>query len=128
MNEPRSTETSDAELDALNQLRLLGEELRGVFAEERRAIAALDHAKLEQLAAHKQRLAEALSAFRTLDKSPVARDLFAAIRVEARATAMLAATAAEAVRTMLGYETTGGYGRGGRRTTSIPTGRTLVAL
>lgn len=119
---------TDTELEDLNRLRLLGEELRRLFADERRAIVTLDHARLEQLAADKQRLAEALSAFRTLERMPAVRDLFAAIRVEARATAMLAATAAEAVRTMLGYENTGGYDRRARRTANIPTGRTLVAL
>ncbi|MBX3155911.1 MAG: hypothetical protein KF773_07925 [Deltaproteobacteria bacterium] len=118
----------DPDPSDLHRLRLLGEELRALFGEERRAIAALDHERLEQLAADKQRLAEALSAFRTLERIPAVRDLFAAIRVEAHATAVLAATAAEAVRTMLGYENTGAYDKRARRTANLPTGRTLVAL
>jgi len=49
---------------------------------------------------------------------PVLRALFAALRVEAHANAMLATAATEAVRAMLGYESTGGYDRAARRTTT----------
>jgi len=96
----------------LDNLRELGEELRETFAEERRAIGALDHARLTYLAVHKQHLAERLGEAR--DAAPAAnlpamRDLFAALRVEAHANALLANAATEAVRAMLGYETRGGY-------------------
>lgn len=107
---------------ALDELRLVGEELRQAFADERRAIVELDHARLEILATHKQALANRLAAVRepalaTGEQS--VKDLFNAIRIEAQATAMLAATAAAAVRTMLGYETTGGYDRRAKPTSGL---------
>ena len=49
--------------------------------------------------------------------APALRALFAALRVEAHANALLASAATEAVRALLGYETTGGYDRAARRTT-----------
>lgn len=107
----------------LANLRELGEELRQTFADERRAISELDHARLTYLAIHKQHLADKLGEARaTAPKlsAPVLRELFAALRVEAHANAMLASVATEAVRTLLGYETTGGYDRAARRTTQAP--------
>jgi hypothetical protein len=107
----------------LCNLRELGEELRETFAEERRAISALDHARLTYLAVHKQHLAEKLGEARATAPSvsaPMLRELFAALRVEAHANAMLASVATEAVRAMLGYESTGGYDRSARRTTAAP--------
>jgi hypothetical protein len=107
----------------LDNLRALGEELRETFAEERRAIGALDHARLTYLAVHKQHLADRLGEAR--DAAPVAdlpimRELFAALRVEAHANALLASAATEAVRAMLGYEPGGGYDRRARPTTAHP--------
>lgn len=107
----------------LEQLRELGEELRQTFAEERRAIGALDHARLTYLAVHKQHLAERLAEARATAPAidaPAMRDLFSALRVEARANALLANAASAAVRAMLGYESTGGYDRSARRTTTHP--------
>lgn len=107
----------------LEQLRELGEELRATFAEERRAIGALDHARLTYLAVHKQHLAEQLAQARDaapVVDAPVVRDLFAALRVEAHANALLATAATEAVRALLGYQSTGGYDRGARRTPTLP--------
>ena len=107
----------------LTNLRELGEELRETFAEERRAISALDHARLTYLAVHKQHLADKLAEARATAPKvnvPVLRELFAALRVEAQANAMLASIATEAVRSVLGYETTGGYDRAARRTTQAP--------
>ena len=107
----------------LNDLRELGEELRETFAEERRAISALDHARLTYLAVHKQHLAERLTVARATApavEAPMLRQLFDALRVEAQANAMLATAATEAVRAMLGYESTGGYDRSARRTTAAP--------
>jgi hypothetical protein len=83
---------TDCELD---ELRLLGEELRVVFASERTAISKLDH----------------------VTQHPEARALFEAVRLEARATALLAATASNLVNTMLGRETSG-YDRKARGVTS----------
>ena len=107
----------------LDNLRELGEELRETFAEERRAIGALDHARLTYLAVHKQHLAERLGEAR--DAAPVSdlpamRALFAALRVEAHANALLASAATEAVRAMLGYESGPGYDRRARPTTVQP--------
>jgi len=113
----------------LSDLRELGEELRQTFAEERRAIGALDHARLTYLAVHKQHLAERLAEARDaapIVDAPVVRDLFAALRVEAHANALLATAATEAVRALLGYQSTGGYDRAARRTTTLPM-RTIVA-
>jgi hypothetical protein len=107
----------------LDGLRELGEELRATFAEERRAIGALDHARLTYLAVHKQHLAERLAEARDTAHAidaPMLRELFAALRVEAHANALLANAATEAVRAMLGYESTGGYDRAARRTTTHP--------
>lgn len=107
----------------LDRLRELGEELRATFAEERRAIGSLDHARLTYLAVHKQHLAERLAEARDSApavEAPVLRELFAALRVEAHANALLANAATAAVRAMLGYESTGGYDRSARRTTTHP--------
>ena len=104
----------------LDDLRALAEELRATLAEERRAIGALDHARLTYLAVHKQHLAERLGevhARAVPHPAPALRALFAALRVEAHANALLASAATEAVRALLGYETTGGYDRAARRTT-----------
>jgi hypothetical protein len=109
----------------LDALRELGEELRATFAEERRAIGALDHARLTYLAVHKQHLAERLGEARATAPAvnePVLRELFAALRVEAHANAVLAKAATDAVRMMLGHESTGGYDRAARRTTTQPLG------
>jgi hypothetical protein len=113
----------------LEQLRELGEELHAMFAEERRAIGALDHARLTYLAVHKQHLAEQLALARDaapVVDAPVVRELFTALRAEAHANALLATIATEAVRSLLGYESTGGYDRAARRTTTPPL-RTILA-
>ena len=115
---------TDAQLD---ELRTLGEELRQVLADERAAIVALDHERLELLAHRKRMLADQLHHLDLAGSgSPVVRALFAAIRIEARATAMLAATATDAVRKLLGYET-GGYDRRAKRVTNGPSMRILAA-
>lgn len=107
----------------LDELRQLGEELRATLADERKAIGALDHARLTYLAVHKQHLAEQLREARNAappGEAPMLRELFAALRVEAHANAILASAATEAVRAMLGYQSTGGYDRAARRTTTQP--------
>ena len=110
----------------LDELRRLGEELRQAFADERRAISELDHQRLEQLATVKRTLAVRLSAFQPT-ANPELRTLFDAIRTEARATAILAAAATQAVRAMLGYEPAAGYDRKARQLPTGPT-RILTAL
>lgn len=110
-------------IPVFDELRHCGEELRQAFADERDAIAALDHAKLEMLATHKRDLANQLGEItaRLPDAhDPLVRDLFAAIRVEAHATSMLAATATAAVRGLLGYETNAGYDRRANHLTRGP--------
>lgn len=113
----------------LGQLRELGEELRATFAEERRAIGALDHARLTYLAVHKQHLAEQLAQARATApaiEAPGVRELFLALRVEAHANALLATAATEAVRALLGHQSPGTYDRSARRTSS-PLMRTILA-
>ena len=117
------TESERAAEQWMIGLRELGEELRETFAEERRAISALDHARLTYIAVHKQHLAERLAEARDstpATQAPALRELFAALRVEAHANAMLATAATEAVRTLLGFQSTGGYDRAARRTTTQP--------
>lgn len=111
----------------LDDLRRTGEELRVVFADERAAISTLDHAKLEEIALRKQDIAVRLEKLRTQVslQDPLVRDLFEAIRIEARATALLAATATQAVRTLLGYAPANAYDRRARQTTNTP-GRILA--
>lgn len=108
---------TDAQLEAL---RRTGEELREVFAEERRAISKLDRAALESLAERKAGLARELASLRDSIKTDdrLVRDLFIAIRTEAHATAVLASAATQAVRSMLGYEPATGYDRRAQTTTS----------
>lgn len=113
----------------LSDLRELGEELRDAFAQERRAIGALDHAKLTYLAVHKQHLAERLAEARDAAphaESAVLRQLFTALRAEAQANALLATVATEAVRSLLGYEQSSGYTRSARQTVTQPI-RNLLA-
>jgi len=107
-----------------DQLRQLGEELRALLAEERRAIGKLDHERLAWLAEQKRHLAQQLATVRIADASPAAREILAAIQIDAQATAMLANVAAEAVRALLGREQTG-YDRHARRTEAA-SGRLLV--
>lgn len=112
----------------LDELRLLGEELRVVFASERTAISALDHAALATLADTKSRLATRLAALAPLaTANPEARALFEAVRLEAQATALLAATASNLVNTMLGRETHGYDRRARGVTTSGPAFKNLRA-
>jgi len=112
----------------LDELRLLGDELRAVFTSERNAIAALDHQQLLVIAETKQRIAARLVELQpALTKNEEARVLFEAIRVEARATALLATTAMKVVQTMLGTEPTGYDRRANRTAISAPAFRNLRA-
>jgi hypothetical protein len=106
-------------------LEQVAAELRQTFAAERQAIAALDHARLATLADTKRALAEQLAELAPTAKSG-SRELFAALRIEAQATAMLAATANAAVRSLLGYAPADNYDRRARRVVTGPT-RTLTA-
>jgi hypothetical protein len=103
------------------ELRALGEELRAVFADERRAIGKLDHAQLALLAETKRRIVMRLDELRaTASPDPSLRQLFEALQVEARATALLAATATDLVNKVLGRETSGYDRRAAKVTTNHP--------
>jgi hypothetical protein len=123
MSDPRTT---TGKIEALRQL---GEELRAAFSEERRAISELDYTKLEVLAEQKRlasvQIAELAAELRPLP--PVLRDLFAAIQVEARATAMLAVTATEAVNALLGQTPADSYDRNARKTSASQPVRIITA-
>lgn len=114
---------------SLDELRRTGEKLRALFADERRAISTLDHAKLEELANTKVTVARELDALRaTIDtKDPEIRELFVTIQTEARATALLATAATQAVRGILGYKPANAYDRRARQQTSGP-GRVLATF
>lgn len=112
----------------LDELRRLGEELRAVFSDERAAIGKLDHEKLTVLAELKRGIAERLAALRPhVGQNDEARALFEALRTEARATALLAATATSLVRTVLGHETTGYDRKAHGTSSSMPTFKNLRA-
>jgi hypothetical protein len=106
----------------LDELRRLGEELRIVFTDERRAITTLDHEKLTFVAEQKRLLITRLGELRAGVDEPNAevRALFEAVRVEARATALLASTATELVQKLLGRETSGYDRRAAKTTTNSP--------
>ena len=109
------------------ELAELAEQLRETFAAERAAIAVLDHERLVALADTKQQLVTRLSALSVDRRDPQTRSLLISLQTEAHATAMLAATANAAVRTLLGYESHSGYDRRARPITHGPS-RTLGAL
>jgi hypothetical protein len=91
------------------------EELCAMLANERDAIAKLDHLRVAELAIRKVELVGEV--MRLAERTPEARALIERIRIEAQANAMLARTASEAIRALLGYER-GGYNRNAEYTTS----------
>ena len=97
------------------QLESVTDELCAVFAEERQAIATLDHARIEELAARKHTLAGELAALCKADGTSRVRPLVERVRIEASATALLASTASNAIRAALGQESNG-YDRRARIT------------
>lgn len=111
-----------------DELRLLGEQLRAVFAAERAAIASLDHAALATVFEDKQRLLTELGRARgAATPDPELRALFQLIRVEAHATALLANHARSAVDALLGRESSGYDRRANRTHVSAPALRSLRA-
>jgi hypothetical protein len=103
----------------------IAQALRQVFADERRAIASLDHARLAELAVRKHELIEQLARAER-PKSPQLRALLATIRIEAYATAVLAVSANEAVRALLGLQTKNGYDRRAKPTCEGPASRIRI--
>ncbi len=104
----------------LDELRRIGEELRALFAQERAAISTLDTEKLEALTEAKSAYVTRLARLREhVDaRDPSVRQLFVTIRVEAQATAILAATATRAVRELLGIAPASIYDRRARQNTA----------
>jgi hypothetical protein len=100
-----------------DQLETVADELCAVFAEERHAIAALDHTRIDELAVCKHALAGELAALCKADGTSRVRQFIERIRVEASATALLASTATSAIRAALGQESAG-YDRRARIMTS----------
>ena len=92
-------------IEIRDDIQRLGAELRATFAAEREAITTLDHARLEQIAVTKRDLAARLrQAVAAATPDPASRELFAALRIEAHATAVLAVVATTAVHAMLGND------------------------
>lgn len=94
--------------------RELAHELHALLADERKAIGKLDHERLTWIADRKREVAEHLDKVR--EDTPACRSVLAALQLDARTNAMLAAAATEAVRALLGREMTG-YDRRARRVT-----------
>lgn len=112
-------------LSALDELRQTGDELLDAFRRERQAIAALDARALDELAATKADIVAHMR--RVLGQHgatvascpPEVQRLFATLRIEAEASAMLASTAAAGVRRLLGGEPAG-YDRRARQHAAPP--------
>ncbi|HEY0251036.1 MAG TPA: hypothetical protein VGC41_05890 [Kofleriaceae bacterium] len=86
----------------------------------------MDHEQLTLLAETKRQVADQLAGLLPhVSKNPDAKALFEAIRNEARATAMLAATATSLVNARLGRETHGYDRRANRTITSGPAFRSV---
>ena len=98
-----------------SQLASLVDDLCAAFAEERTAIAALDHTRIEELASRKHALAGEMVSL--CDRSPESRLLVERVRIEARANALLAQMAGDAIRSLLGIDTNG-YDRRAKPITS----------
>jgi hypothetical protein len=113
--------TSAADLATRARLTALGAELSRAFADERSAIATLDHERITALHEAKTALVRELAELLPIaQRDPELRRVFALLRTEAHATAMLAAAAGAGVRALLGYETTSRYDRRARQITEGP--------
>lgn len=88
-------------------------ELRAVMADERRAIARLDLAALDEVTARKRTIVDTLSGLRARQHrpSPVEVEAIHHARVELAASATLIGAASEAVVAMLGFESDDRYDR-----------------
>jgi hypothetical protein len=99
------------------QLESVTDELCAVFAEERQAIATLDHVRIVELAGKRVLACGELAALCKADGTSRVRPLVERVRIEASATALLASTASSAIRAALGQESSG-YDRRARITTN----------
>lgn len=110
---------------ALDELRLLIDELRASFAEQRRAISRLSGDRVTWMVGHQSQICSRIEALLTaaggkdLLPEPL-RNVMSAVRIEAEATALLAAIAAHSVRHLIEQNEPGGYSATARptRTTS----------
>jgi predicted glycoside hydrolase/deacetylase ChbG (UPF0249 family) len=106
---------------ALDELRLLIDELRASFAEQRRAISQLAGERVSWLVSHQNQICSrieailAASADRDGLPEPL-RNIMSAVRIEAEATAMLATMAAQNVRQLLEQREPSGYNATARPT------------
>ena len=113
-----------ASTQALDELRLLIDELRASFAEQRRAISQLSGDRVSWLVSHQSQICSRIESLLSVgDRESLPeplRHIMSAARVEAEATAMLAAIAAQNVRHLIEQREPSGYNATARptRTTS----------
>lgn len=99
---------------ALDELRLLIDELRASFAEQRRAISQLSGERVSWLVSHQNQICSRIEAIlaSSADRDGLPeplRHIMSAVRVEAEATAMLATIAAQNVRHLIEQREPSGY-------------------
>lgn len=104
----------------LDELRLLIDELRASFAEQRRAISQLSGDRVSWLVSHQTQICSRIEALLTSgDRESLPeplRRIMSAARLEAEATAMLAAIAAQNVRHLIEQREPSGYNATARPT------------
>lgn len=110
---------------ALDELRLLIDELRASFGEQRRAIARLSGERVSWMVSQQSqictRIESLLAAAGGREQLPEPlRNIMSAVRIEAEATALLAAIAAHGLRHLIEQNEPAGYSATARptRTTS----------
>jgi hypothetical protein len=104
---------------ALDELRLLLDELCASFGEQRRAIAQLSGAKVSWLVTQQTQICARIeSLLATSGSRERLPEILAAVRREAEATAMLATVAAHNVRNVLEQRELSGYSASARPTRS----------
>ncbi len=104
----------------LDELRLLIDELRASFAEQRRAISQLSGERVSWLVSHQSQICARIEALLTnADRESLPeplRHIMSEARVEAETTAMLAAIAAQNVRQLIEQREPSGYNATARPT------------
>lgn len=104
----------------LDELRSLIDELRASFAEQRRAISQLSGDRVSWLVSHQTQICSRIEALLTSgDRESLPeplRRIMSAARLEAEATAMLAAIAAQNVRHLIEQREPSGYNATARPT------------
>lgn len=104
----------------LDELRLLIDELRASFAEQRRAISQLSGERVSWLVSHQSQICARIEALLTNgDRESLPeplRHIMSEARVEAETTAMLAAIAAQNVRQLIEQREPSGYNATARPT------------